>query len=407
MTSKIDQDVVLLVALYILLLVSCSPGPQAGGGIGGTGRSASIASGPITGFGSVFVSGKEYDTRQTSMTVDGKPGSQRDLKKGMVVYLDATLTEHDGITDSLQRTANTLLYEDTVEGVVQSVAQDGAKLVVLGQSITMTATTIIDPSILDRNVLNLVPGRDLVEISGFVTGDGTIVGTFVELKTIGSKTETADYEVKGFIKNHDADRKIFEIGSLTVNYRDAALKDMPTQPKNVWNGLLVDVRGIRVLLEGFGSNRVSMNATMVKAEMLSSEDREDTGLEGFVTQVLGPGDFVLGHVHVLTNVSTIFEGGTLDDIALGAHLEVHGPLISGVVRATKVEFESDNLRGAVTKVVTPSDFFIGDVRVLTNASTIFEGGIPNDIVVGAYLEVSGVSVGGIVNATKVEFEREA
>ncbi len=40
----------------------------------------------------------------------------------------------------------------------------------------------------------------------------------------------------------------------------------------------------------------------------------------FVTQVAALGDFYLGNVHVQTNVGTTFEGGTLNDILLGAHL---------------------------------------------------------------------------------------
>jgi hypothetical protein len=75
-------------------LASCGPSPQAGGGIGGTGNTASVASGPITGFGSVFVSEYEYDTTTTTMTIDGKFGSQSDLKKGMVVLVNATLTHN-------------------------------------------------------------------------------------------------------------------------------------------------------------------------------------------------------------------------------------------------------------------------------------------------------------------------
>jgi hypothetical protein len=41
------------------------------------------------------------------------------------------------------------------------------------------------------------------------------------------------------------------------------------------------------------------------------------------------------------NAGTTFEGGTLNDILLGAQLEAHGSLISGIVNATKVEFEGE------------------------------------------------------------------
>ncbi len=332
------KEPVLFLVLLLTMLVSCGPSPQAGGGIGGTGNTATVVSGPITNTGpnDVSVSGYDYNTSSTVMTVDGTPGSQSDLKKGMVVLLNATVTHNYGTSEPPQRTANTLLYEDTVEGIVQSVAPDGSSLVVLGQTVAITTTTIIDATIPGQNILSLVPGRDLVEVSGFITGDGTIVGTFIDLKT-----GVPDYEVKGFIKNHSAARSTFEIGSLTVDYRNADLRGMPNQTNTSWNGLLVDVRGSQVSSGGSGSNGLRMTATKVKPEGLGIENSEDSEVEGFVTQVLGQGDFFLGNVHVQTSTGTTFEGGTLNDILVGAHLEVQGSLVGGIVNATKVAFEGE------------------------------------------------------------------
>jgi hypothetical protein len=51
----------------VLTALSCS-----GGGGGGTGITASVSSGAITGFGSVKLTGKEYQTpSSTSFIVDG------------------------------------------------------------------------------------------------------------------------------------------------------------------------------------------------------------------------------------------------------------------------------------------------------------------------------------------------
>ena len=336
MRPKACQNILAPLALF-LLLASCGPSPQAGGGIGGTGNTASVASGPITGFGSVFVSEYEYDTTTTTMTVDGKSGSQSDLKKGMVVLVNATLTHNYGTNDLPQRTANRLFYEDTVEGMVQAVAPDGSNLVVLGQTVTITAKTIVDATIPEQNILSLVPGRDLVEVSGFVTGDGVIVGTLIDLKA----EATPDYEVKGVIKNHKAALSTFEIGSLTVDYRNADLREMQNHTSNSWNGLVVDVRGSHVSSGGSGSYDLRITATKIKPDGLGTDDSEGAEIRGFVTQVVAPGDFYLGNVHVQIHDSTTFEGGTLNDILLGAQLEIHGSLIGGIVNATKVEFEGE------------------------------------------------------------------
>jgi Domain of unknown function (DUF5666) len=349
MRRKAGQKILAPLALF-LLLASCGPSPQAGGGIGGTGNTASVASGPITGFGSVFVSEYEYDTTATTMTVDGKSGSQSDLKKGMVVLVNATLTHNYGTNDPPQRTANRLFYEDTVEGIVQSVAPDGSSLVVLDQTVEITARTIIDATIPGQNILNLVPGQDLVEVSGFVTGDGVIVGTLIDLKT----EATPDYEVKGFIKNHNAALSTFEIGSLTIDYRNADLRDMQNHTSNSWNGLVVDVRGDQVS-GGSGSYGIRLTATKVKPDGLGTDDSEDAEIRGFVTQVVAPGDFYLGNVHVQTRNDTTFEGGTLNNILLDAQLEVHGPLAGGIVNATKVEFEGETELEANVATINSSD----------------------------------------------------
>ncbi len=65
-----------------LTTASCAPRVQEGGGIGGTGIVASVSSGTITDFGSVFVSGVEYETGSTVFTVDGRSAvTQNELKK--------------------------------------------------------------------------------------------------------------------------------------------------------------------------------------------------------------------------------------------------------------------------------------------------------------------------------------
>jgi hypothetical protein len=403
MSEKRDQNLFAALTLLVVL-ASCSPGPQAGGGIGGTGRLTSVASGPITGFGSVFVSHTEYETTDTSMLVDGQPGNQRDLKQGMLVRVTATVTERSG-TNAPLRTADTLVYEDTLEGIVQSVTPTGSHLVVLGQSVTITPATLIDTRIPGGTVLNLVPGRDLVEISGFVLGDGVIRATLIDLKMLDATTATPDYQVKGLITNHQVDQRTFEIGGLTVDYRNALVQDLPDPSSGVWDGLLVDVIGMQVSSEAGSAPRLRLTATRVRLEGLGTSDSEDAVVEGFVTRVLSPGNFFLGNLQVVSNAETVVQGGTNTDILVGVHLEVHGRLVGGILTAAKVELEDADLHGAVTQVLGPGHFFLGNVQVLTSAETIFEGGTLNEIVVGVHLEVYGSVVDGTVTATKVEFER--
>ena len=85
--------------------------------------------------------------------------------------------------------------------------------------------------------------------------------------------------------------------------------------------------------------------------------------------------------------------------------------VCGTLTASKVEPNGPQTRdaddfeieGFVTSLTSTSDFVVGNQRVVTTASTRFEGGIASDIAVGVKLEVEGVLVGGVLTASKVEF----
>ena len=401
---------VLLLSFIFGSFASCGPSPQAGGGIGGTGSAATVptvAAGPVTGFGSVFVSGNEFDTNGAVITVDGQTNAgEGQLKKGMVVLVNGTISEDYGTGQTVQRTAKTVLYEDTIEGPVQSVALDGLSLVVLGQTVLINQSTIIDLSVPTLTSLN---PNDLVEVSGFVSGPGTVVATLIDRK---SKKEAVDYQVKGFITQHDKDLKSFTIGKLAVDYTDVDISQMPNPAEKLWNGLLVDVRGSQVSSGGSGSYGVRMTAMKIKPEGLGTTDSEDAEIQAFVTQVLGPGDFFLGNVHVRTSAGTTFEGGTLSDIVVGSHLEVYGPLIGGIVTATKVEFDGETELQANVAAIDPG----GNTLTLTglaglivqfDSHTRLDGqGSPrrlDDLHSGDHLSIHGRLRGGnVILATEVE-----
>ena len=364
-----------------------------------------VAAGPVTGFGSVFVSGNEFDTNGAVFTVDGQTNAgEGQLKKGMVVLVNGTISKYYGTGQAAQRTAKTVLYEDTIEGPVQSVALDGLSLVVLGQTVLINQSTIIDLSI--PTLSSLTP-NDLVEVSGFVSGPGTVVATL-----INRKGGAADYQVKGFITQHDKDLKSFTIGSLAVDYTDTDISQMPNLAEKLWNGLLVDVRGSQVSSGGSGPYGIRMTATKVKLEGLGSEDSEGAEIEGFVTQVVAPGDFYLGNVHVQTSAGTTFEDGTLSDIVVGAHLEVHGSLVNGIVNATKVEFEGETELQANVATINSSDNTVtltglaGLVIQFDGQTALHGQGNPrrlDDLRSGDHLQIHGQLRGGnVILAKEVE-----
>src|SRR5258707_631006 len=84
-----------IVAAAVLLLASCGGSTQLAG-IQGSG--SSIASGPITGFGSIFVNGVEYVTSNAQIRIDDQPGAESQLLAGEVVT-DANLCVRRDVFD--------------------------------------------------------------------------------------------------------------------------------------------------------------------------------------------------------------------------------------------------------------------------------------------------------------------
>jgi hypothetical protein len=95
------------------LLIAC--GSEEAPSVSASGSGSASSSGTITGFGSVIVNGKTFETSGASFIVDGESGSQRDLKVGMTATVN-------GSFNGGQRLASAVLHKDAVEGLVQSVA---------------------------------------------------------------------------------------------------------------------------------------------------------------------------------------------------------------------------------------------------------------------------------------------
>jgi Domain of unknown function (DUF5666) len=391
-----------------LSLASCDPGPQAGGGIGGTGSIATVSSGPVTKFGSVFVSGTEYDNSNTIYCIDDDPcSSENRLKLGMVVLVNGTVTDEYSTGQPITRVADTISFEESVEGVVQSVAQDGLSLIVLGQVVHLDQKTVIDSSIPGQSIN---PG-DRIEVSGFVVGDGHILATLITMHT-----GTPHYEVQGTIKNHDVTAQTFEIGALEVRYSTADIGQMPPLAPShslTWNGLVVHVRGDHWSQGGTGPYGARLTATRVKPIGLGVESSPEAEVEGVILHVDAPGNFLVNNLRVQTTASTILEGGTVNDLVVGSHIDIHGHLIGGVLQAERISFEGEvELAAYVESIDTASRsltlYGLAGMTVHIDNRTAIEGENDlrrfEDIAIGDRLKIHGRPAGGN-RLLAVELER--
>ena len=406
MTPSLFRQCLGLAGLF-LAVASCGPVPQAGGGIGGTGSVATVSSGPVTKFGSVFVSGTEYDNSRTIYCIDDDPcSSENKLKLGMVILVNGTVTENYSTGQPVTRVADTIIFEESVEGVVQSVAEDGLSLIVLGQVVHLDQKTIIDSSIPQQSIAELRPGEDHIEVSGFVVEDGHILATLIMMQT-----GTLHYEVQGTIKNHNATAHTFEIGALEVHYSSTAdISQMPPTSRT-WDGLVVHVRGEQWSQGGPGPYSAQLTATRVTSLGLGVDNSEEAQVEGFILQVNAPGDFIVNNLRIQTTPSTVFEGGAISDLIFDTHVIVHGRLASGILQAEQISFEGNfELESNVTAIDSATRSLTlaglsGMAVHIDNHTAIdgkgdlrtFEG-----ITIGDHLKIHGRASGAGLLATELE-----
>ncbi len=389
------------------LLGGCGSGGAPSGPATGSASGSAASSGTITGFGSVFVNGKKFEANGvevrrgdgTANRCDISPANHCGLKQGMTVFVSGSFNGNEHTADSVQQ-------KDAVEGLVQSIAADGLSLAVMGQTVLIDSTTLIDNNIPGQNVRNLVAGTDSVEVNGHIRPDGVIQATFIEKKAVGTVTP----EVRGYVKNHNDGAKSFQIGGLTVAYdNNTIIGDMPSPSGNNWNDLFVEVRGTT-----FNSGTTTLTATKVEPENQGVQQADEFEVEGFVSRVDGLGDFFIGSTHVQTTANTEFRGGTIDEIVVGAKLSAEGRLANGILAAKHVKFHAGvKLEGNVDTIDLLAKTFtivgLSGVTVDVNSQTEFKanGGNAiaglNDLLVGEHVRVRGrVGSGNSVIATRVE-----
>lgn len=370
-------------------------GSDPGGGIDRGG--ITIALGPINGFGSVIVNGVRYSTGGASITVDGQPATESDLRVGQVVRVEGRL-DAGGSTG----TATRISYDDNVEGPVESLDLIGQRLVVLGQSVQVSRSTSFDDGIVPRSLEGLATG-DRIEVSGLFRADGVIDATRIE-----RRNSAGEFELKGLASAVDAAARRLTVNSLVVDWSGAQLEGFASgQPAN---GDFIEIKGT-LLASGL------LQASRLQKEDagIGGSDGDDGDLEGLVTRFVSAADFDVAGQRVATTATTRFEGGTVANLALNARVEVEGRIDgSGRIVATEVKFRLEStveISGRVDSVsVAEGRFSMLGRTVRTTALTRFEDHSSADLErfglanlgVGDYVELRAYEDGAELVATLLE-----
>ena len=256
----------ILCTLTVTGLVSCG----SSGSDSTTSASTTSTSGVITGFGSVYINGVEYETDNASVTIDGSQSAETDLGVGDVCVLQGSVNA-DGVTG----TATAVICSDELEGYVldvSSLTNGIGTMNVMGQTVTITADTVFD-SDTKASIADLV-ANDIVEVHGYPDGTGNILATRIE-----TKNAATDIEVKGLISNLNSNLMTFNLGGLLVDYSSAA--DVAA---NLADDLYVEVKTQDPL------SGLTLIASKVEIEEdgsldIDGEEGEDLEVQGVVSNI--------------------------------------------------------------------------------------------------------------------------
>ena len=387
-------------ALTVAIALGCgAAGSLAGGGIGGSG----LSSGSISGFGSIFVTGTEYDTSGSSVTLERVASPASALRVGMVVVVEGERSA-SGTTG----TAQTVTYDDEIEGPIGAITVlsiDEKQLAILGQTVTIERNlTRFDASGgVALPSFDTIAVNDLVEVSGFRRA-ADIQATYIERKGIAGATPAV--ELKGTVAGVAG--QSFTLGAILVNWSSATtLSNLPSGGPT--NGDFVEV-------EGTLTNATTVQAARIERESPFSGNIDDFEIEGAVTQFTSLSSFrVDGQLVNAGGAGVQFEPANPAFVRDGVRVEVEGELVNGTLIAEEVK-QRDGEARVHAEIANAADINAanGTVRLLgilirTDAATQFEDdllGNPNfgigGMVAGDFLEVRGVEdgVGGVI-ATEV------
>jgi hypothetical protein len=286
--------------------------------------------------------------------------------------------------------------------VVSSGAMTKGSIILNGIRFDDTATVVTDDR--GRNAAQLATGM-VIKLRGRsddnLTGQADRVDVENELRATIQSLSTA------------ANTQSFVAGGQTV------IVDSQTVYANVANFAALTV-GQRVEVHGVRDADGNVRATRVEA--VGAADGFDE-LRGTIVAVNSATQFTLNGNVTVNHGTAIYSpaGTTAAALVAGALVEVRGSLNSAgtVFTATQIDLEDsedDNFRGRDNEktefegyvsgyTTNPGTFKVNGRNVQTTSSTRFVGGTSADLANNVKVEAEGVSNGGTLVASKVEFRQ--
>lgn len=389
--------------MLLLLLAACRESavpetdPNAGidrGGVGGIDRGG-VSRGVITGFGSVYVNGIEYDTAAANIVIDNRRAIEEQLRVGQVVTVRGGVDEQDrtGIAAEVD-------YDTAIGGPVELVDVGARKLRILGQMVRVTAATRFGAEF--GSLAGIDTGVS-ASISGYSDAAGTVVATRIDAGM------PAGLEISGNVSVLDPAAMTFQVNGQGVSYSGASLTQFPGGA--IAAGQYVEVRASAI--GPFG--RLVASEVEFHDARLPGVAGDAAAIEGVVTRLDSSSDFDVAGQPVITGSATRFEYGLASDVAPGLVLAVVGRLgVDGVLAAERIIMQPEptltlaatagaidvagqvlTLLGVPVQVTERTSFVDGSTAALRAFSL-------SDVAVGDYLEVRAFAADDALIAVSVD-----
>lgn len=383
-------------------VVTVGSGSSGSSGSGGSGGTGAVASGSITGFGSIILNGVRFDDSTAGITLDddiNRISTDADLRLGMTADI-----EGDVAADGTTGTATSIAVRSFVRGPIstKNTATNPNQITVLGVTVTVTPSTVYDGA--GVTGLNTLAVNDDVEIYGLPNGAQALKATRIERITNQSQagSETTEVRLTGTVQNVTPTR--FKINGITVQYRPYNLVNLPN---GVVEGMVVRVKGS---LSSDPSRIVASNVRQVSF-VPAIKERQYATLEGLVTKFTSATDFEMNGLKV-----NVPDSSTITGIAaLDSRVEVEGTGSNGVLVASKVRFQDESkarqngneMHGKIYSIDQANKIFTmrsGNLTVQWDGNTIFDSSLPNgeaSLAVGSSVQVKGDVTGNVLLASQI------
>jgi hypothetical protein len=386
----------ILAPVAAAILVACG-----GGGMGSSNSSPpgagaqSVAQGTVTGLGSVYVNGIEYDDTTASITDEfGNAASAADLKMGMQVEL----TGNDPTVATGMGNAGNIVFWSDFESPVDSADPTTGVIMTLGQEVDTNVNTVWDPA-LTGGISGLTPGEVLKIYSLYDNTTGRYIASRVE-----PDAGATQYKLRGMVSNLNTTAMTYTVGTTVIDY-----SGVTTPPSSLANGLIVTAElqttegangwlatGLQMHNDGMPANHVTVH------------------VRGMVSNETSATSFTLEGWPVDASAANFPAGQSV--IVNGAMVQVDGIVTNGAVIASTVDLQAPGgHHGLDFQVHGPIDginqnrqtFVLRGTLVSYSGNVTFTGGSASDLAVGTKVLVQGMLApdGNTVQAVKISINQ--